>query len=1061
MTGPLGALPALSPAARRALAGSVALAMADSMALVVAAWSLSGALAAIINGTRLGAQLAIFAAAIGVRALLSWAGRTVAARAAAGAKEDLRGHLLDAATRLGPEWIDQRHPAELTALATTGLDALDDYCTRFLPALVGAAVVVPLVGLAILVADWRAAVIIAVTVPLIPLFAALIGRFTQGRVSDAADAAARLAGQLLELVRALPVLTAFGRGAAQERAVHDASERHRVATRATLRVAFLSAFALDVLATLSVALVAVDIGLRLLGAELGLATALFVLILAPECYVPLRAVGAAYHASEDGLEAVRRVAEIVGAEGDPVPEGVRPEHLRHQLDITELSVHNRITAFSIRLTPGQIVRLDLPSGAGKSTVIGAVLGFVQPTSGGITVDGAPLSTLDLDAWRRQVAWVPQRPRFTGPLVVDELRMVADDITEAAEAAVVTHLLHRPVHELSAGERQRVALARALLRLHQGAWLLLADEPTAHVDHPTAAHLTAAIEAAAARGAAVLVATHTTVAADLEPVPATEPITTVVPAQHHTRISLRRLVDRRLLAGALLGALALGSAVALTATAAWLIARASQHPSIVVLSVAVIGVRAFGLAKGTLRYAERLVTHDSAFRLATCLRVNLWRALVRIGPARVPRDAEGMRRLVNDVDAVRDLVPRVLPPPIVAAIVAVGAITLQTVLLPTAGLLLAGALAVAGLAGPLLGLLAERRASSAAAAGRRRMAEEVFGLFDTAADLIAFGAHHQRRAALRRLDADLAATARRQAWGAGLAGGIATAALGAAALGSTWLAIGHVNPVLTAVLALVPLAMAETIDGLAPALRLLDPLRAAYTRVTEPNTLPPAPRATHGDVNLTNATISWPDATTPALRDVTLHIPPGTEVAVVGPSGAGKSTLLALLLGFLTPDTGWATVPATVAWCPSDPQLAATTVRENLRLGDATASDDTLRAALRAVALDDWTDRLDTRIGPNSAGASGGEARRLALARALLRAPHADLVLLDEPTAHLDEPTAARVLANLRRALAGRTVVLVTHRPTEARDATMVLSVDNGQVSVHFSHHPAQVLTPVA
>jgi ABC-type transport system involved in cytochrome bd biosynthesis fused ATPase/permease subunit len=303
-----------------------------------------------------------------------------------------------------------------------------------------------------------------------------------------------------------------------------------------------------------------------------------------------------------------------------------------------------------------------------------------------------------------------------------------------------------------------------------------------------------------------------------------------------------------------------------------------------------------------------------------------------------------------------------------------------------------------------------------------------------------------------LDADLATTARRQAWGAGLAGGIATAALGGAALGSTWLAIGHVNPVVTAVLALVPLAMAETIDGLAPALRLLDPLRAAYIRLTDLTTLSPAPSTRNGAISLTNATVSWPDATTPALRDVTLDIPTGAEVAVVGPSGAGKSTLLALLLGFLTPDIGSAVVPATVAWCPADPCLAATTVRENLRLGDATATDDTLRAALRAVAMDDWTDRLDTRLGPNGAGASGGEARRLALARALLRAPHADVVLLDEPTAHLDEATAHRVLANLRHALVGRTVVLVTHRPDEARDATMVLSVDNGQVNV---------LTPVA
>ncbi|HEX4705586.1 MAG TPA: ABC transporter transmembrane domain-containing protein, partial [Pseudonocardiaceae bacterium] len=211
MTGPLGALPELSPTARRALVGCVLLAVADAIALVACAWSLSALLAAVVGGTAVGSWPVAFAVAVFLRALLGWAGRTVAARAAAGAKEDLRGRLLDAATRLGPEWIDERHPAELTALATNGLDALDDYFTRFLPALVGAAVVVPLVGLAILVADWRSAVVIAVTMPLIPVFAALIGRFTAGRVAGATDAAARLAGHLLELVRALPVLTAFGR----------------------------------------------------------------------------------------------------------------------------------------------------------------------------------------------------------------------------------------------------------------------------------------------------------------------------------------------------------------------------------------------------------------------------------------------------------------------------------------------------------------------------------------------------------------------------------------------------------------------------------------------------------------------------------------------------------------------------------------------------------------------------------------------------------------------------------------------------------------------------------
>ncbi|HEX5121275.1 MAG TPA: thiol reductant ABC exporter subunit CydD [Pseudonocardiaceae bacterium] len=1044
MRGPLGALPALSPAARRAVVGCGLLAAGNAVALAAAAWALAGVLAAVVAGTPFSGLLAVFVAAVLVRALLGWAGQTVAARAAAGAKEDLRAHLLDAALRRGPEWIDERHPAELTTLATTGLDALDDYFTRFLPALVGAAVTVPLAGLVILLADWQSAVIIAVTVPLVPLFAALVGRFTQGRVAAAADASGRLAAHLLELVRALSVLTAFGRADAQTGAVRAESERHRVATRTTLRVAFLSAFALDVIATLSVALVAVDVGLRLLAGEVGLSTALLVLILAPECYLPLRAAGAAFHASEDGLEAAARVATIVGAEGHPVPKGVRPDGLRHQLDITGLRVRRRDgdapAGLTVRVRPGEITRLDSPSGTGKSTTFAVLLGFVPPTAGTVTVDGADLSTLDMEEWRRHVAWVPQRPRFTAPTVEAELRLAAPD---ADPATVAGTLLHRGIDTLSSGERQRVALFRALLRLRQGAWLLLLDEPTAHLDHATAAQVTALIDEAAASGAAVLLATHTGLVH--EPLSEQQPTAVAVGVDRPTApaVRLRELVSPRLLAGALLGALASGSAVALTATAAWLITRAAAHPSIVVLTVAVIAVRAFGLGKGVLRYAERLVSHDAAFRLAGRLRVRLWSALVRLGPVRAARLADGQRRLVSDVDTVRDLVPRVLTPPLTALLVGAGAVALETALYPPAGLALCVALLVAGLAGPLAGLAAERRATRILAGGRRDVAGAVLALLDAAADLLATGTHRVRRTELARMDARLAATARRQAWGAGVTTAIAIAALGTATVLATWLSAGHVNPVSTAVLALVPLALAETVDSLGPALRHLDPLRAAYGRITELDVPVPSWSTPDGPVDLADVSVTWPGATEPALRDVTLTLPPGEETAVLGPSGAGKSTLLALLLGFLRP-TGRATIPATVAWCPPEPHLSATTVRENLRLGDPTADDDTLRAALRTVALDDWN--LDTRLGPTGAGVSGGEAQRLSLARTLLRARHADLVLLDEPTAHLDTTTARRVLTSIRTELAGRTIVHVTHRPDDAQAATMVLRVTAGRVS---------------
>jgi len=1073
-SGPLGALPELSPATRRALAGCGLLAAGNALATVAMAWSLATTLAHIVAGHPGLSALPVLGISVLARAVLAWATTTVAARAAATAKAELRAKLLDAALSHGPEWIDARGPAELATTATRGLDALDGYFTQFLPALVTAVTVPPVVGATILLADWRSAVLVAVTVPLLPLFAVLIGRFTADRVAHAAEASGKLAGHLLELLRALPVLTAFGRAAAQAESVRAVSERHRKATTSTLRIAFSSALALDVLATLSVALVAVDIGLRLVSGGLGLATGLLVLILVPECYLPVRAVGSAFHASQDGLDAVNRVTEVVGAEGSAVPahpvgagsrqgvgdHTVRPDPPRRQLVVSQLRVARRDgfapDGASFAVTPGEITRLDSPSGAGKSSTLAAVLRFTD-YQGSISVDGHELSTIERKAWLEQVAWVPQNPRFLTDTVFSELRSACPDatgtdLTEITESVAAGHLLDRRIAELSTGERQRVALARALLRLRHGAWLLLLDEPTAHVDPATAAILGTAITTAADSGAAVLLATHRDLAAGARPVGEPTPVpapTLETPTPQ--RVSLRGLFDWRAAAGALLGAAALGSAVALTATAAWLIARAAQHPAIFTLSVAVVAVRTFGLAKGVLRYAERLVSHDAAFRRSGTLRVALWRAMVRLGPARgaAGRRTDGLRRLVDDTDAVRDLMPRVLLPPLSALLVGALAVTGLTWILPGAGLVLLIALLIAGLAGPVLALLAERNATSTQAAGRRAVSGRVLDLLDRAAELVAFGADQHRRQELAEADAGLSALAHRAARAAGLARALSVGALGLAALANAWLAAVStgLNPVLAPLLALVPLALAETVDGLAPALAQLDPLRAAYARVTTLLNEPaPKTEVAYGDLELTGVSATWPGAGHPALHDVTLHIPPGTQVAVVGPSGAGKSTLVALLLGFL-PAEGHAVIPQKVAWCPQEPQLAATTVRENLKLGRATATDAELRAALRTAGLDTWTDRLDVLLGPGGAGASGGEAARLSLARALLRAPEAGLILLDEPTAHLDVPTAERVLANLDTALAGATVLHVTHRPAEAARADLVVEVRDGRVRV--------------
>ena len=1076
--GPLGALPRLSVATRRALVGCAFLAGGATVATVVAATVLATALAGIVTAHRVptAVELAVLAGAALARALLAWANQSVAARAAAGAKEELRAALLDAALRLGPEWLAEYGSAELTALATKGLDALDDYFSRYLPALITAALAPPLVGGWILVQDWRSAILIAITVPLIPVFAILIGRFTQSRASAAADATARLAGHLLELLRALPVLTAFGRAAAQAAAVRRVSQEYRRRTLSTLRVAFLSALALEVIATLSVALVAVDIGVRLVAGSLGLATGLLVLILAPECYLPLRAAGAAHHASEDGLEAVRRVTEVldaaedsVGAEEGRVPKGVQPDSLRHRLDVLGLRVARRgryaPDGLTFSVEQGKLARLDSPSGSGKSTALAVLLGFAAPDAGLVLVDGADLSTEDIAGWRRQIAWIPQRPTFSASTVTDELRSAVaeygdvDDaeLHEVAASVAAWHLRNRPVDELSTGERQRVAVARALLRLRRGAWLLLADEPTAHLDSATAAVVTGAIEQAVDEGAAVVLASHVAVAATGDARPAEESR----PPQPETlrlgRPPLRELVTGRALAGAVLGALALGSGVALTGTAAWLIATASQHPPILTLSVAIVAVRAFGLAKGVLRYAERMVSHDAAFAASGALRERLWTALVRLGPARTARlrRTDGLARLVDDTDTVRDLVPRVVQPPLVALIVAAGAIVTFAVLLPSAAVALTVALLVAGVGGSAAAVVVARRATTTLAQGRRQLGTAVLALFEGAGELLANGVQRVRRAELAALDAKLATRARRQAFGAGAGTAITLAALGLASLAALRLAGGAVatgglSPVLAPVLALVPLALAETLDALGPAAQRLDALRDAHARIAEVLTEPadpvrPADISSDGSITLDGVDARWPGAAAPALRGVTLRIPAGSRVAVIGPSGAGKSTLLALLLGFLPAERGTVALPATVTWCPQEPQLVSTTVRENLRIADPAAADDTLRAALTRAALPTWTDRLDTRLGATGASVSGGEGTRLALARALLHAKPGGLVLFDEPTAHLDADSAATVLDTIGAGLHDHTVLHVTHDPAQAADADMIVEVRAGQV----------------
>lgn len=461
------------------------------------------------------------------RAVVSWLTELAAHRASAAVKSELRLRLLERAVRLGPSWLDSQRTGALTTLATRGIDALDDYFARYLPQL-GLAVVVPVAVLArIVTADWISALIIVVTLPLIPLFMVLIGWATQSRMDRQWRLLSRLSGHFLDVVAGLPTLKVFGRAKAQAASIRAITADYRRATLKTLRLAFLSSFALELLATVSVALVAVDIGMRLVHGEMDLFTGLMVLVLAPEAYLPLRQVGAQYHAAAEGLAAADEVFAVLeralpssAADGSPAPDARGAA-----LTLDGLMVRHpgrtapSLARTSFEIRPGETVAVVGPSGAGKSTLLNAVLGFAVPDQGRVLIGGRDLASLDPESWRRQIAWVPQRPYLFAGTIAENVRLARPDADdEAVRAALRDADAHRFVSALpdgietrlgemgaglSAGQRQRIALARAFLADRP---VLLLDEPTANLDGETEASVVEAVRRLA-EGRTVLLVVH--------------------------------------------------------------------------------------------------------------------------------------------------------------------------------------------------------------------------------------------------------------------------------------------------------------------------------------------------------------------------------------------------------------------------------------------------------------------------------------------------------------------------------------------------------------------------
>lgn len=1174
--------------------------ISDAVAHVFDTHNTDGVLAAC------GLLMAVFVA----RAGLNWLNQWLAHRASAAVKSQLRTDVMTA--RLARPTDASTPTGTLITLVTQGLDSLDGYFSKYLPQLMMAVGVPLVVGVAILTQDLESTIIIAITVPLIPLFMALIGMATQKQVDRRFAVETRLANHFADLVAGLPTLQVFGRARAQLVGLRRTEAAHRTETMKTLRLAFLSSFVLELLSTLSVALVAVSMGFRVVAGHFDLRTSLFVLILTPEVYLPIRQVGVHFHDSADGTAAADKAFELIeAAEATHIGgDAPAPDPAAATIGFNDLSVeypgtdHPALAGFTCRIDPGEVVVLRGASGGGKSTALSVLMGFQPAASGQVRVGNVDLADIDMTAWRRHIAYVSQDPGMINGTIADNVRLGHPEARDAqlrdaldragGRSLALDHVVADEGEGLSSGERRRVALARALLRIELGgARLLVLDEPTAGLDQSTEAIAIRAVRASAASALVVshrpaviamadrvvdvvapaakqtdgsdqrqddsreagsdatgspraaAAAVHALSATDREPsvdqrtegssgerapggpVPdATAPIepatklskreartrrrtwstesgdsadfllgedqypSSVLPhvaearpdrpasvkgleaesAPGQTGALVRQLIrgiphgTRRLVTSIILAVCATGSSVGLMALSGWLLSRAAEHPPVLYLLAASVGVRFFGIGRGVFRYAERLVGHDLALRMEGSLRETVYAKLARttlLGR----HQGDLLVRVTADVDAVMDVVVRIVVP-FVSSVLVIG---LTSVLIaffsPGAAVIVLLTSLIAGIGLPWLGQRLSRRADEAAVPLRGALADEVRQLARCAPDLVAFGADGAQLERMRATDIRLRDAEARDAWTRGIASAgqmlsSGLAVVGGLLVGGPSVAGGQLLGRDLAILVLTPLALHESLSDLTTAAQTMTRARAALRRVIALLREPPvgkgdrtvpgttgAPQesgaigggASPTELVLSNLAAGWPGHGA-VIKGVNLRVGPGERVAVTGASGVGKTTLAATVMGLIDPIAGTVQAPAAIGYLAQDAHIFATSVAENVRIGDKDATDAQVSQALSKAGL--ATMDPARVVGEEGATLSGGEARRIAMARILVGGRNDQLVILDEPTEHLDSETAEALMDDVWSAVDKAAVVVITHDPELMDVATSRLDLDD-------------------
>jgi len=524
------------------------------------------------------------------------------------------------------------------------------------------------------------------------------------------------------------------------------------------------------------------------------------------------------------------------------------------------------------------------------------------------------------------------------------------------------------------------------------------------------------------------------------------------------LALAAAPRRRVALSVALGAATVLCGVGLMATAGYLISRAAERPAVLSLTVAIVCVRFFGLARPITRYIERLASHDLALRVLANTRVRAYERIEPLAPAGLEAYRRGdlLSRMVGDVDSLQNLHLRGTLPPLVALVSGAVSVAVTAAILPAAAVILAAGLVAGGVAVPLALGSVRRRAGAREAAARGALTSDLVETVRGAPELAVYGRSENRLDALAAKDEELVTVARRAALADGAANGLGLLVTGATVAGVLALAVtahagGELDRVLIALLALLALASFEAVQPLSQSARELSETLAAGKRVLElterephiHDPADPAPfPATPFALALDDVRARYASCERPALEHVDLRLDPGRRIALVGPSGAGKTTVVNLLVRFLDPESGRVTVDGldarayrqedlrrAIAVAGQDSHIFSTTIRANVRLARPDATDDELEDALSRARILDWVrglpDGWDTLVGEEGRELSGGQRQRLVVARALLA--DAPVLVLDEPTAHLDPATAERLIDDVLDAAADRTVLLITHR----------------------------------